>query len=116
MQLYKIEYDQLTLVSVFDEKGTKIGNKEERIRLSMNDLPLQTAQMYRDKMKGLNFVMTAQALSRDEPRTRKQKKIYEREARTAAPKTVTPQKSREEQLKEAAQSGDMAAAINMRSK
>lgn len=120
MQLYSIEYDQLTLISVFDANGNKTGDRQERVRVSMNDLPLQTAQMYRNRMKGLNFVMTAQIPGRDEPRSYRKRNNYQeqpREPKKVKSATAGPAKpSKEEQRKQAAQTGDMTAAINLKDK
>lgn len=112
MQLYRIEYDQLTLVSFFDDCGVKLHDGEERIRVAINDLPLPTAIMYRERMEGLNFVMTAQPQGYDErPRNhRAPKRSTSREVAT-----VSKPAPRRQTVQEAAQAGDMSAAINMRS-
>lgn len=115
MQLYRIEYDQLTHVSKFDAKGNLLERVEERVRVSMNDLPLPTAIMYREKMQGLNFKMAPQEIARETPRTNRQHKTFERtEKRAVSNAPAAP--TREQKVKEAAKAGDMTAAINMRSK
>ncbi|MBX4911415.1 hypothetical protein HJA82_29315 [Rhizobium bangladeshense] len=116
MQLYSITYDQVTLISVFDSKGKKTGDREERVRVSMHDLPLQTAQMYRGKMSGLNFVMTAQtAISSEQPRSHKRdRRDYGATSKSAAARPAQP--SKQQQINQAAASGDMTAAINNGSK
>jgi hypothetical protein len=116
MQLYSITYDQLTLISTFDSKGKKTGDREERVRVSMHDLPLSTAQMYRGKMSGLNFVMVAQtAISNEQPRAhRRDRREHESGSQRAAARPA--QSSRQSQINQAAETGDMTAAINNRSK
>ncbi|AGC36104.1 hypothetical protein B7L88_gp060 [Rhizobium phage RHEph10] len=116
MQLYSITYDQVTQISTFDGKGNKIGDREERIRVSMHDLPLQTAQMYRGKMTGLNFVMTAQtAISNEQPRSHKRdRRDYSASTQSAAARPAQP--SKQQQINQAAATGDLTAALNNRSK
>ncbi|QIG69131.1 hypothetical protein EVB78_097 [Rhizobium phage RHph_N1_15] len=112
MQLYSITYDQVTQISTFDDKGKKTGEREERVRVSMHDLPLQTAQMYRDKMTGLNFVMSAQtAVSNDQPRSHKRdRRDYDATNKSAPARPAQP--SKQQQINQAAASGDLTAAIN----
>ncbi len=115
MQLYRIEYDRLTLVSTFDAFGVKIHEGEERIRVSINDLPLSTACMYRERMQGLNFVMTAQVQGHEEqPRSHRPAKRSQ--SKELAPVAKAAPQPRQQSIQEAAQAGDMSAAINMRSK
>ncbi|WP_276122612.1 hypothetical protein [Pararhizobium qamdonense] len=119
MQLYSIEYDQLALISTFDDKGNKVGEEEKRVRVTMNDLPLQTAQMYRGKMTGLNFIMTEQVRSHNErPRSYKRdRRDTDTSTQRAAARPSQPaQPSKQSQINQAATTGDMTAAINNRSK
>ncbi len=117
MQLYSITYDQLTLVSVFDEKGKKIADREERVRVSMHDLPLSTACMYRDKMTGLNFEMRAQTPGQSEqPRSYKRDHRREDAKVNSARAAARPSQPSKQQINQAAASGDLTAAINNRSK
>ncbi|TDW20516.1 hypothetical protein EV128_125146 [Rhizobium azibense] len=119
MQLYSITYDQLTLISTFDDKGNKTGDREERVRVSMHDLPLPTAQMYRSKMTGLNFVMVAQtAVSNEQPRTYKRERRREdTSTQRAAARPAQPAKpTKQEQINQAAATGNMAAGINLKGK
>lgn len=118
MQLYSITYDQLTLIATFDAMGNKTGDREERVRVSMHDLPLSTAQMYRDKMTGLNFVMTAQTPGQSEqPRTYKRDRRREdSKVHTARAAARPAQPSQQSQINQAAVTGDMTAALNNRSK
>lgn len=117
MQLYSIEYDQLTLISVFDAKGKKTGDREERVRVSMHDLPLQTAQMYRSKMTGLNFVLIAQtAVSNEQPRSYKRDRRAHEDTSAQRAAARPSQPSKQQQINQAAATGDMTAAINNRSK
>lgn len=114
MQLYSITYDQLTKISVFDDKGNKSGEREERVRVSMHDLPLQTAQMYRGKMTGLNFVMTEQTVANEAPRTNRRERSESTGTQRAAARPAQP--SQQSKINQAAATGDLAAAINNRSK
>jgi hypothetical protein len=116
MQLYTITYDYVTRISTFDAKGNKTGDREERVRVSMHDLPLQTAQMYRGKMTGLNFVMTAQtAVSSEQPRSHKrERREYSAPTPSAAARPAQP--SKQQQINQAAATGDLTAAINNRGK
>ncbi|OCP22001.1 MULTISPECIES: hypothetical protein [unclassified Ensifer] len=117
MQLYSITYDQLTLISVFDDKGNRTGEREERVRVSMHDLPLQTAQMYRGKMTGLNFEMTAQtAVSNEQPRTSKRDRRVHEDTSVQRAAARPAQPTKQQQINQAAATGDMTAAINNRSK
>jgi len=113
VQLYSIEFDQLTLQSQFDGNGNFTHTIEIRERRKINDLPLQTMVMYRGKMKGLNFESSVQVEVSNEP-VKRERRTYSHKGSAAAPvatKSVRPTKTRQEQINEAAASGDIAAAI-----
>jgi hypothetical protein len=105
--LYKVTFDQLTLISTFDSKGKKIGEREERVPISLHDLPYRTACMYRDKAKNLNFRMEKQGASDSEPKRR----AYKDDRRDRPSFKGRP---REDAITRAAKSGDLAAAISER--
>jgi hypothetical protein len=116
MQLYSIEYDQVTQISTFDSKGVKVSDREERVRVAMHNLPLQTAQMYRGKMTGLNLTMTAEIAGQEQPRSYARGKRKPHEQHTAAPAASPAKPSKQSQINQAAATGNLAAAINNRSK
>jgi hypothetical protein len=57
-QLYSVTFTRRQLISVFDEKGKKIDDREERISVTLHDLPYTTAEAY--KGKDPNAVITRQ--------------------------------------------------------
>lgn len=117
MQLFTIHYDRLTLVSIFDSSGQFAGSSEERIRVSIHDLPASTVAMYRQKMTGLNFEATLQDRVSSEPRrnwsdhTRGMKKG---ELTVVAYSNSPGKSSAQTALQRAAATGDLTAAINKR--
>jgi hypothetical protein len=110
MQLFSIEYDQLTLESLFDADGNYVETVELRQRRRIHDLPLQTMAMYREKMQGLNFTVERQSEVSNEP-LKRERRTYSHKGAAKAPVSTTPVKSRQQQINEAAASGNIAAAI-----
>jgi hypothetical protein len=112
MQLYSIEFDQLTLSSEADAAGNMVSS-ETRTRKRISDLPLQTMAMYREKMTGLNFVSEAQTEVSNDPVKRERRTYSHNGAAKAPPVGTTLVKSHQEKINDAAASGDLTAAINM---
>jgi hypothetical protein len=113
MQLFSIEYDQLTLVSNF-ANGVYVDMTELRERKRMYDLPLQTAHMYRERMVGLNFRMWAQAAESEEPAQKRRRQTQHHQVERDPPATrKAVGKSKQQSINEAASSGDLSAAINV---
>ena len=57
-QLYSVTFHRKQLVSVFDTKGRKVEDKEERVSVTLHDLPYTTAEAY--KGKDPNAIITRQ--------------------------------------------------------
>lgn len=106
MQLFTIEFDQLTLS----------GSEEIRVRKKIHDLPLQTARTYEGLMKDLNFVICGQPAALEDDRKSKRNWSFGRVDRgmKAGPiKVVTSaKKPGKSALQKAAETGDMKDVIN----
>lgn len=115
MTLYTVELQNKHIVSMFNDKGVKIGEKTEIIKQVIRDLPSSTVAMYKEKTKGA-LVITAQA--EEAPvrsdaigRTRRENKA------PAQVRDYTPSaspKSAQSSIQKAAERGDMAAALNVK--
>ena len=122
MQLYTVKMTTKQIVSRFDDKGAKISESEILIPVTYTDLPLQTAQMYRSKNPDGNVQIIAQQAilnsararpgqyaSTGERRERKQVSSYVPSSKPASKSAPKPSA-----VQNAAQSGDLSAAINHR--
>lgn len=112
MHLYTVHFDRLTLISLFDDSGFKTGDYEDRVRVSLHDLPASTVAMYRERMSDLNFVAELQVPGNERPTVRHTDRA--RRARDHRAKAPAPVQAGPTALQIAAQTGDMAAAINKR--
>lgn len=114
MQLYTVKMTTAHLISVFDAKGKKIGEKNEPIPVTICDLPAQTARMYAEKNPGGNVQIILQHGVHNDPSARSTagrftpKREYTEKVKHSAPAPVSRPK------KDAALTGDMSAAINKR--
>lgn len=115
MQLYTVHMTTKSIVSRFDDKGRKIEEIVSEIPVTFHDLPLQTAHMYRDKNPDGNVRIVAQQGVLDNKRARASEyasrpREERRATKPAASKSTSPQSS----VQNAAQTGDLSAALNQR--
>ena len=120
MQLYTVKFDQARLVSKFDAKGNKIADQTIMVRQTIADLPLPTAQMYKQTDTHGTVEIIRQDMSAFGRNGISEKRKHQVEfadvksgrssraepARTT--KTAAPAPDRHK----AARTGDMSAAIN----
>jgi hypothetical protein len=112
MQLYTVHLRQKKLISCFDSKGRKVGDKTEFITVKFTDLPWPTAKMYRDTSEegACEIIRQEQVIAGSRSRDRV---IFE--GRETKPRGSTVAKARSQSaIQKAAATGDMAAAINQR--
>ncbi|WLR90882.1 hypothetical protein [Shinella zoogloeoides] len=116
MQLYTVVLETKHLISTFNEKGQKIGQRTETIRQTICDLPHSTAMMYRTK-DAASVTVTKQDMS-DFGRGDGRRDIAQRsQKRSAAPITTTKKApaarpAQQTSVQQAAATGNMTAAIN----
>lgn len=116
-QLYTVTFSQMKKVSRFDTKGNKISDTVELIPVTMRDLPLQTAQMYKRTQKYGTCEITPQAPSTGERERRYDRGNFSTRSKSGSGQSKKPAKQAARpapasSLQEAARTGDMSAAIN----
>ena len=117
MTLYTVKMTTLKIVSRFDGKGQKIGEYTTEIPVTMHDLPHKTALAYQEVNPNGNVQIIRQLSVVDEPH-RRQRDLPATERRAASFGTKTMRQARTEQstrksaIQQAAETGDMSAAIN----
>lgn len=115
MQLYTVKLANKHIISCFDTKGKKIGERTDTIVQTICDLPHQTAMMYKSKDGDRCTVIAQEVARKDARRTN----IQTREARQSASKIIQTKKSptaspsrQSSNMQQAAMRGDMSAAIS----
>lgn len=121
MQLYTVKMTTKRLMSRFNERGVKIEDVEISIPVTFHDLPLQTAQMYKEKNPDGNVQIVAQVgiINSEKSRSGQYAPSVGRSVvtpRSQAKPTAVKSKERhkDDAVQNAARSGDMTAAINQR--
>lgn len=121
MQLYTIILDQKHIVSKFDCKGNKISETTTIVKQTIHDLPLSTAQMYmRTSEPGTCQMIKQDPLVRSGSRrhevefsdVKKGKSKRAEPTKTTAKARAKPAADPSKKVREAAQTGDLAAAIS----
>ena len=115
MQLYTVKLRQLKLISVFNKKGEKIEEKEEQVEVTFADLPLATAQMYRQTSAAGQVDVIRQdmtAFGKNKTRVSFDRKRYADPKPAAKTRAAPPKASGPSALQTAAATGNLAAAIN----
>lgn len=113
MQLYTVTMTTAHLISVFDAKGRKIAEKNEPVTVTIRDLPLSTARAYQTLNPDGNVQITPQYGVYNEPFERRavrsvaRRDHHSKKVKSAKPAVSTPRK-------DAALTGDMSAALNVR--
>lgn len=115
MQLYTVKLANKHIVSVFDAKGKKTGEKTTIVEQVIRDLPYPTAQMYKNK-DGDRCTVIKQTEQTGDRNYRAN--ISTRTAKHTSPNVTSTQKkptarpARETNIQRAAMTGDLSAAIN----
>lgn len=108
-QLYTVRMVSKRIISRYDDKGRKIGEREDLVPQVYHDLPYQTALSYKTKFPDNKVDVVAQDVAFEAPH--KSRPAAADEPRTKRPATrQTPPPSA---IDHAARTGDMAAAINV---
>jgi hypothetical protein len=110
-QLYTVRMVSRKIISSFDQSGNKTGEREELIPITFHDLPHPTALAYKTKFPDAQVVITMQS---GEIGGRKET-VHVQSARRFGKTTAFKARIAEPEGSEdfsAAQTGDMAAAIN----
>lgn len=114
MQLYTVVLETKHVISTFDAKGNKTGEKTDLIKHTIADLPHSTAMMYKTK-DAASVTVIKQDMS-DFGRGNGRRDIAQRsQKRAAAPITTTkkaPAARPASTVQQAAATGNMTAAIN----
>lgn len=114
MQLYTVKMTTKQIVSRYDDKGVKVEELVMDIPVTFHDLPLQTAQMYREKNPDGNVQIVQQIGVLNSERARPAQFASTRSRSESTPRASSPTKSKpaKSNVADAARSGDMSAAIN----
>ena len=114
MQLYTVVLENKHIISTFDAKGKKTGEKTEFIKQTICDLPHSTAMMYKTKDAGRVTVIKQDMSGFGERRGVTQRKAQHHPASiTTTRKAPAARPAQQSSVQQAAATGDMAAAINM---
>lgn len=120
MQLYTVILDQQHIVSKFDKKGNKISETTTIVKQTICDLPLPTAQMYmRTSAPGTCQMIKQDRIIRNSRRqhavefgdVRSSRKSVSQPARSATA-SKKPAVDPTQKVRDAAATGDLAAAIS----
>jgi hypothetical protein len=112
MQLYTVRMVARKIITMFGTDGNKTGEREELVPQVYHDLPLSTAQRYERLFPDNQVTIVEQAA--DFVPERKERVFTpgeSRHTRRPTPRSKVPQPAPANNYS-AAQSGDMAAAIN----
>lgn len=108
MQLYTVELQNKHVISLFDAKGKKVGEKIEIIKQVIRDLPWSTVAMYKEKTNGA-CIVAAQFDEAPRDQQRSSRSSRHASSRDSKPATASPVRST---VQRAAETGNLAAAIN----
>jgi len=114
MQLYTVILENKHLISTFDEKGRKTGERTELIKQTICDLPLPTAEMYRKK-DAASVQIIKQDMREFGDRGRGRDVVRSAKKAASAPATKQAPAARpthQTNVQQAAATGNMTAAIN----
>ena len=115
-QFYTVTMVRKQTIKKYDDKGRFVAEETKELPVVFHDLPLPTAQMYRDKFPDAKVTIAEQAQSIDHEARKKFGRPAYKKARpdeyvpiTDDAPSIAPRRS---STHTAAATGDMAAAIN----
>lgn len=122
-QFYTVILSNKHTVTKYDERGRKIGETETTVEQVISDLPWQTAQMYQQKCEGCQVIKQDMSSFGDKRNHRvrfgdakvgQSRRAEPTKLNIATKPAVAPDPERRAKaaLRKAAESGDLAAAIN----
>ena len=111
LQLYTVILKHENSITRYDAKGKPIVTREV-VEVKICDLPLQTAQMYRNTDKSTHGVTIIKQEAIQQSRSDQNRPVATRQSARPAQKKAAPPVH---QINQAASTGNMAAALNTRS-
>jgi hypothetical protein len=118
-QFYTVIIEKRHVISKFDERGRKIGETETTVEQTIADLPWQTAQMYQQKTPSCRIIKQDMAGFGDKRNhrvrfgdTKTGKSQRAEPTKLDMPVAKKPTAAPGAGLRKAAETGDLAAAIN----
>lgn len=114
MQLYTVVLENKHMISTFDEKGRKTGERMEFIKQTICDLPHSTALMYQSKDAGRVTVIKQDMSSsnRDNRRDISTRKVRSTPSAVTTTKKAPAARPTQSAVQHAAATGNLTAAIN----